>query len=180
MRSQIISEHEWFNSPTGLKAAPERMDWREKGAVTPVENQGQCGSCWAFSAAGNVEGQWFIKTGQLVTLSKQVLLVTYLQLVDCDRVAEGCNGGWPVSSYQEIMVMGGLESQDDYPYVGKEQQCALNKEKLVAKIDDSIVLGASEDDHAAYLAEHGPLSTLLNAVALQYYQHGILNPSYEE
>nr|AAW28152.1 westerpain-10 [Paragonimus westermani] len=159
--------------PTGLKAAPERIDWRAKGAVTAVENQGSCGSCWAFSTAGNVEGQWFIKTGQLVSLSKQ-------QLVDCDRAAQGCNGGWPASSYLEIMYMGGLESESDYPYVGVEQTCALNKEKLVAKIDDSIVLGPEEEDHAAYLAEHGPLSTLLNAVALQHYQSGVLKPTFDE
>ncbi|KAA3671987.1 cathepsin F, partial [Paragonimus westermani] len=102
------------------------------------------------------------------------------QLVDCDMAAEGCNGGWPASSYLEIMDMGGLESQDDYPYVGVEQKCALNKEKLVAKIDDAVVLGASENEHVDYLAEHGPLSTLLNAVALQHYQSGILHPSHKD
>ncbi|KAF8566575.1 hypothetical protein P879_02111 [Paragonimus westermani] len=155
--------------PNGLRAAPERMDWRAKGAETAVENQGSCGSCWAFSTAGNVEGQRFTKTSQLVSLSKQ-------QLVDCDRVAQGCNGGWPASSYLEIMYIGRLESQDDYPYVGVEQKCALNKEKLVAKIDDFIVLGAKKDEHAAYLAEHGPLSTLLNA----HYQSGVLKPIFEE
>ncbi|KAF6778844.1 hypothetical protein AHF37_01729 [Paragonimus kellicotti] len=64
-------EHVQLND---LKAAPERIDWREKGAVAPVENQGSCGSCWAFSVAGNIEGQWFLKTGQLVSLSKQVLV----------------------------------------------------------------------------------------------------------
>nr|AAD34707.1 cysteine proteinase [Paragonimus westermani] len=159
--------------PTGLKAAPERMDWREWGAVGPVENQGSCGSCWAFSVAGNVEGQWFLKTGQLVSLSKQ-------QLVDCDVMDYGCGGGWPTNAYMEIMRMGGLELQSDYPYVGVQQQCYLNKEKLLAKIDDLIVLGAYEEEHAAYLAEHGPLSSALNAGYLQFYQSGISHPSYEE
>ncbi|KAA3681418.1 cathepsin F [Paragonimus westermani] len=159
--------------PTGLKAAPERIDWREWGAVGPVENQGVCGSCWAFSVAGNVEGQWFLKTGQLVSLSKQ-------QLVDCDVMDHGCHGGWPTNAYMEIMRMGGLELQSDYPYVGVQQHCYLNKEKLLAKIDDLIVLGAYEEEHAAYLAEHGPLSSALNAGYLQFYQAGISHPSYEE
>ncbi|KAF5395307.1 Cysteine proteinase [Paragonimus heterotremus] len=94
--------------------------------------------------------------------------------------AEGCNGGWPASSYLEIIDMGGLESEADYPYVGVEQKCAMDKEKVVAKIDDLVVLGAYEEEHAAYLAEHGPLSTLLNAVALQYYQDGILHPTRKD
>ncbi|KAF6768064.1 hypothetical protein AHF37_10360 [Paragonimus kellicotti] len=99
-----------------LKSAPESFDWREQGAVTPVEDQGSCGSCWAFSVAGNIEGQWFLKTGQLVSLSKQ-------QLVDCDVEDSGCDGGYPPITYGEIIRMGGLEAQQDYPYVAKEQTC---------------------------------------------------------
>ncbi|KAF7244247.1 hypothetical protein EG68_09792 [Paragonimus skrjabini miyazakii] len=153
-----------------LKPAPESVDWRKRGAVTPVENQGSCGSCWAFSVAGNVESQWFVKTGQLVSLSKQ-------QLVDCDVKDSGCDGGFPPVTYGEVIRMGGLEAQQNYPYIGREQTCRLDSSKLLAKVDGSIVLEANEEKQAAWLAEHGPTSVGLNANYLQFYQHGISHPS---
>ncbi|KAF8564531.1 hypothetical protein P879_11855 [Paragonimus westermani] len=153
-----------------LKAAPASVDWRDKGAVGPVENQSVCFSCWAFSVAGNIEGQWFLKTGQLVSLSKQ-------QLVDCDKLNYGCEGGYPTEAYKEIRRMGGLELEEDYPYIADEQACKLDKSKLLAKIDDSIVLEIDEEKQTAWLAEHGPTSVLLNAVPLQYYESGISHPS---
>ena len=70
-----------------VSALPASVDWRTKGAVNPVKNQGQCGSCWAFSATAAVEGAYAIKTGNLLSLSEQ-------QLVDCDTQSQGCNGGW--------------------------------------------------------------------------------------
>ncbi|KAF5396792.1 hypothetical protein PHET_09789 [Paragonimus heterotremus] len=153
-----------------LKAAPERVDWRDKGAVGPIEDQGTCGSCWSFSVVSNIEGQWFLKTGHLVSLSKQ-------QLVDCDRMDHGCAGGYPPYTYKEIIRMGGLELESDYPYIGWSQRCRMDSSKLFAKIDDSIVLEADEEKQAAWLAEHGPMSTCLNADHLHLYQYGIIHPS---
>nr|AAY81945.1 cysteine protease 7 [Paragonimus westermani] len=153
-----------------LQTAPASVDWRKKGAVGPVEDQGSCGSCWAFSVTANVEGQWFLKTGRLVSLSKQ-------QLVDCDRLDHGCSGGYPPYTYKEIKRMGGLELQSAYPYTSWKQACRIDRSKLVAKIDDSIVLETDEEKQAAWLAEHGPMSTCLNAGPLQFYQSGILHPS---
>jgi len=93
------------------------IDWREKGAVTPVKNQAQCGSCWAFSAVGIVEG-WGFTTGKgLHDLSEQ-------QLVDCagSYGNQGCNGGWHDKAV-DYLADGGSCEQKDYPYTGRDGQC---------------------------------------------------------
>jgi len=93
------------------------VDWRAKGTVTPVKNQGSCGSCWAFSTVGTIEGFVVVKKSQaLVSLSPQ-------QLVDCDKGNQGCSGGLPSTSIPWVGKNGGLCSEADYPYVGRGGTC---------------------------------------------------------
>ncbi|RXG62396.1 Cathepsin L [Armadillidium vulgare] len=91
---------------------PAAVDWREKGAVTQVKDQKDCGSCWAFAAVGSLEGQHFRKTGKLVSLSEQ-------NVVDCDRKAYGCDGGFPSYAYEYIAQNDGIDTEESYPYTAK-------------------------------------------------------------
>lgn len=155
--------------PLDTSAIPTSVDWREKNAVTDVKNQGECGSCWAFSTTGNIEGRHAIKTGQLVSLSEQ-------ELVDCDKVDLGCNGGLPYQAYEEIMRIGGLVGEEDYPYKGRKGTCEFQKSEVKATITGREKVSTDEDQIAAYVNENGPVSIGINANAMQFYTGGISDP----
>ncbi|TGZ68102.1 hypothetical protein CRM22_004443 [Opisthorchis felineus] len=163
--------HEPINRIHVQKAGqlPSYFDWREYGAVGPVLNQGQCGSCWAFSAVQNIEGQWFMKIHRLLSLSVQ-------EVVDCDYADHGCSGGYPVHAYECILRLGGLELAVQYPYVGYRQYCQVDPQYFVAHINGYVVVPKDSEQIANFLARYGPLSVVLDARLLQYYRSGILNP----
>ncbi|XP_047341060.1 senescence-specific cysteine protease SAG39-like [Impatiens glandulifera] len=101
---------------------PTEVDWRKKGAVTPVKRQGNCGCCWAFSAVAAIEGITQIKTGNLINLSEQ-------ELVDCDIYGpdKGCGGGLMSHAFEFAINNGGLTSESNYPYQGTDQDtCKQN------------------------------------------------------
>ncbi|XP_022724353.1 senescence-specific cysteine protease SAG39-like [Durio zibethinus] len=105
-----------------VTAVPSTMDWRTKGAVTNIKDQGQCGCCWAFSAVAAMEGITKLKTGKLISLSEQ-------ELVDCDVSGEdqGCNGGFMDNAFEFIISNKGLTTESNYPYEGVDGSC--NKKK---------------------------------------------------
>jgi C1A family cysteine protease len=164
---------------------PTSWDWRTKGVVTPVKNQGQCGSCWAFSTTGAIESQWAIKGNKLTEFSEQLL-------VDCSHGCsneppygnvcnQGCNGGWQWNAYIDIEAWGGLETEEEYPYTAVTGECKLNKKLVTAGIKNYTCLsakegGANETDMAAYLVQHGPLAIAMDASLLQDYSSGIIDP----
>ncbi|KAH7575016.1 hypothetical protein JRO89_XS02G0035700 [Xanthoceras sorbifolium] len=157
---------------------PEDFDWREKGAVTPVKNQGSCGSCWSFSTTGALEGAHFLSTGKLVSLSEQ-------QLVDCDHECDpeeagscdsGCNGGLMNSAFEYTLKAGGLMREEDYPYAGTDGTCKFDKTKIVASVSNFSVVSLDEDQIAANLVKNGPLAVAINAVFMQTYIGGVSCP----
>jgi len=153
---------------------PESIDWREEGAVTPVKNQGQCGSCWAFSTIGTIEGAHFKETGKLVSLSEQ-------NLMDCSRANYGCNGGFPYEALRYVINNGGVDTEESYPYEMRQGYCRYNENNIGAKISQAkkIVQGSEEDLQNA-LGSIGPISVAIDAshYSFQLYHSGVYHEPY--
>jgi C1A family cysteine protease len=161
-----------------LSAVPESVDWTKMGAVTPVKDQGQCGSCWSFSTTGALEGAFFIKNGILQSFSEQ-------QLVDCDNFRNGgkdhgCKGGLMDNAFSWISKNGGLCTESDYPYVSgstkKEGTCS-NTCSLVkgSEVKSFVDVEPSNDNAFVTALSKTPLSVAIEADQreFQLYKSGI-------
>lgn len=149
---------------------PEELDWRRMaGRVTDVKDQGSCGSCWAFSSIGTLEGQMTVRNLTLLQLSEQ-------NLIDCSRHNGGCVGGLVVAAWNDIGDTGGIESNWMYPYRDREEKCSFNKTNAIFNTKGGTYLTrGNEEELKRVVALFGPVSVAYDAHSFTFrdYSSGV-------
>lgn len=150
-------------------ALPDSVDWAAKGAVTPIKNQGQCGSCWAFSTTGSLEGAYFRKTGSLASFSEQ-------QLVDCSSSYgnQGCNGGLMDQAFWYV-IDHGITLESKYPYRGTGGPCKYVDTDKAFQISDCTDVTVNKEKSLMAAIAQQPVSVAIEAdhLSFQLYKSGV-------
>ena len=162
-------------APVDLKSLPASVDWVAAGAVTPVKNQGNCGSCWSFSTTGSLEGAYYLKNKNLLSFSEQ-------ELVSCDSTDKGCNGGWMDDAFTWVQKNGGVTTESSYPYTsgttGQSGSCVKSGYTNVAASAPSSYTDVTAGDVNALMSAvaQQPVSIAIqaNQAAFQSYKSGVL------
>lgn len=156
---------------------PESIDWVKKGAVTPVKNQGQCGSCWSFSTTGAMEGAYYVTYDKLVSFSEQ-------ELVDCDNVDMGCNGGLMDNAFKWVEKNDGLCAESDYKYVSGTTKtagkCNIDCKNIPnSKINNYVDVKSRSDDAMMTALSQQPVAIAIqaNQKDFQLYKSGVFTGS---
>jgi hypothetical protein len=148
---------------------PTSVDWRTKNVVTPVKDQGQCGSCWSFSTTGALEALYAIKTGKLLSFSEQ-------QIVDCDHTDMGCNGGLPAQALA-YTAQNGIMQESYYPYTAHDGTCRFNP-STATKVNTGYTAVQTKNSDALKAAlVNQPVSIAIEAdqAIFQQYKSGVIS-----
>jgi cathepsin L len=153
-------------------ANPAQWDWRTKGAVTAIKNQGQCGSCWSFSTTGSTEGCHFLTTKKLVSLSEQ-------NLMDCSTSQgnQGCDGGLMTQAMDYIISNKGIDTESSYPYTAQDGTCHYKAANSGATLKSYINVNQGDENDLQDKVYLGPTSVAIDAShsSFQFYSSGVYN-----
>jgi len=171
-RGTRITKEYVEQEPVDVSGLGIDVDWRTKGAVTGVKDQGQCGSCWAFSTTGSTEAAHFFATGKLVSLSEQ-------NLVDCSGAEgnAGCNGGLMDSAFQYIIKNHGIDTESSYPYHATDGSCKFQASNVGATLKSFTDVSSGSESALQQAVAGRPVSVAIDAShsSFQLYKSGVYN-----